>query len=168
MIFKAFPHVFLVFIVLICQVALVNPGSMIPWCGGSLLSNQYVITAAHCTDGHTASSIEILLGEHDTSDSIVDRHTIHTITEHENYNRASADYDFAILKLSAPITFSSVAAPICLPSSELSLYVDQIATAIGWGHTSSEGTSSSILQEVDVTVISNQQCANSYGSQIKK
>ena len=78
------------------------------------------------------------------------------------------DFDFSILKLSTPITFSSVAAPICLPSSESSLYVDQIATAIGWGHTSSEGTSSSILQEVDVTVISNQQCANSYGSQIKK
>ena len=118
---------------------------------GSLLSARHVLTAAHCTVGSSpSSSIRV----HDTTDSVADIRTITAITD--------TDYDFSILTLAAPITFSSVAAPVCLPASASSLYTGQVATVTGWGTTSFGGSLSSTLLEVDVTVVSNGQCSNSY------
>ena len=129
---------------------------------GSLLSARHVLTAAHCTVGSSPSSIRVLVGEHDTTDSVADIRTISAITDHPSYNNANTDYDFSILTLAAPITFSSVAAPVCLPASASSLYTGQVATVTGWGTTSFGGSLSSTLLEVDVTVVSNGQCSNSY------
>ena len=145
-----------------------HPGYKKPWCAGAIVSSQHILTAAHCTDGHNIFNIEVLLGEHDTSDFTVDRHAISAITEHPSFNRELLNYDFSIVTLAAPITFSSSVAAICLPASTSSLYIGQKATVIGWGDTSYEGVSSSILQEVDVTVTTNAQCSNSYGSQIQR
>ena len=150
------------------MVALVNPGQKTPWCGGSLVSSQHVVTAAHCTHGHTAASIEVLVGEHDTSDTEADRHNISAITHHPSYNHTTLDFDVSVLTLAAPINFSSTAAPVCLPASESSLYTDEVATVIGWGDTSEGGSQSSTLQEVNVNIVNNDDCVTAYGNRIKR
>ena len=94
-----------------------------PWCGGSLLSARHVLTAAHCTVGQSAASIRVLVGEHDTTDSEADIRTISAITDHPDYDSSNSfAYDFSILTLAEPLTFSSVVAPVCLPSLVSSLY----------------------------------------------
>ena len=150
------------------MVALVHPGEMTPWCGGSIVSSQHVLTAAHCTHGHTASTIQVLVGEHDTSDTLADRHSVSSIAPHPRYNHSTADFDFSILTLAAPLNFSSAAAPVCLPASSASLFTDQVATVAGWGDTSSGGPQSSTLQEVNVTIVSNDDCQTAYGSRINR
>ena len=109
------------------------------------------------------------MGEHDTSDSIADLQDVSKIRNHPRYNFDTTDYDFSILFLTFPLTFSYTIAPICLPASTQSLYTGQVATVTGWGLTSSDGSSSaSTLQEAEVEVISNQACSDHYPGKIKR
>ena len=108
------------------------------------------------------------MGEHDTSDSELDRREVSKIKTHPRYNHENADYDFAILFLSSPLTFSSTIAAVCLPASTQSLYTGQVATVTGWGLTSSGGSPASTLQEAEVEVISNEECRNHYPGNIER
>ena len=153
---------------------LVTPGEQTPWCGGSIITSLHILTAAHCTyytsieDVKAPASIQVLVGEHYTSDSIADVHNVSKITSHPRFNHDNADYDFSILTLTTPINFSSKAAPICLPASVASLYTGQVATVTGWGDTGADGSPASTLQEVDVLVESNDKCNDYYPGKIKE
>merc|ERR1712214_277154 len=110
---------------------------------------------------------QVLIGEHDTSDSVEDRREVSKIRSHPRYVQEKADYDVSILFLSSSLTFSSTIAPVCLPASIQSLYTGQVATVTGWGLTSSGGSQASTLQEAEVEVISNQACNNHYPGKIR-
>ena len=146
---------------------LVSSSGKTPWCGGSLISDQHVLTAAHCTEGGSTSSIRVLLGEHDTTDSVADIRSISAITDHPNYNSGTLENDYSILTLSNPVTFNNQMAPVCLPADTSVLYTNKMATVTGWGTTSSGGSLSPRLLEVNVNVTSNEFCNNAYGN-IKK
>ena len=143
---------------------LVSSSGKTPWCGGSLISDRHVLTAAHCTYGGSTSSIRVLLGEHDTTDSVADIRTISAITDHPNYNDGTLENDYSILTLSNPVTFNKQMAPVCLPADTSVLYTNKMATVTGWGTTSSGGSLSPRLLEVNVNVTSNADCNVAYGN----
>merc|ERR1712168_803696 len=101
------------------------------------------MTAAHCTEGSggelTPSDIRVLLGEHNISDTVNYIVPISQIIDHPNYNFPF--YDYSILKLSSPLTFSETMSPICLPAITSELYVGVLATVTGWGASSSGASS---------------------------
>ena len=112
--------------------------------------------------------LQVLVGEHNTADNVTDRRDVSKIRGHPRYSYEEADYDFSILFLSSPLTFSSAVAPVCLPASTQSLYTGQVATVTGWGLTSSGGSPASTLQEAEVEVISNQECSDHYPGKIER
>merc|ERR1719221_1286415 len=148
------------------QVGLVSASGSHPWCGGTLISSQHVLTAAHCTDGSSPSSIAVLLGEHKIDDSQYNRVAISAITDHPGYNSGTLDSDFSILTLAEPVTFSNSISPACLPATTSKDYAGHVATVSDWGTLSSGGNQPTVLNDVDVTIQTNQACNDAYGNQI--
>merc|ERR1719510_1764001 len=148
------------------QVALVTKKGSHPWCGGTLISPQHVLTAAHCTAGESSKSIPVLLGEHSINDNSFTRVKISAITDHPDYNRGTLDNDFSILTLAEPVSFSPSVSPACLPASDSGDYAGQLATVSGWGTLTSGGNQPTVLHDVSVTVETNQACDSAYGGDI--
>merc|ERR1719458_476167 len=145
------------------QVGLVSRNGRSPFCGGTLISSTHVLTAAHCTQTD-ASSIAVILGEHNIADSEFNRVNVAEIINHPEYNSGTTDNDYAILRLASPVTFTNEVSPACLPADLSNTFAGVLATVTGWGTLSSGGSQPTVLQEVDVTVTTNTECNNAYGS----
>ncbi|GBL72282.1 Proclotting enzyme [Araneus ventricosus] len=145
------------------MVALLNNKNKF-FCGGSLINNQYVITAAHCTFGTSKNQIVARLGEYDFNDPR-DPHDDYRVVEvkrHGQYNSMSLRNDIALLKLEKPVAFNEFVKTICLPEAAMD-YIGNVTTLVGWGHLNGgSGGTSDVLQEASFPVISNDQCSSGH------
>lgn len=73
-----------------------------PICGGAILTDKFVITAAHCVFGRPARTLFVRVGTSNKYEGGV-VHDVAVAQIHPSYNRATYDYDVAILQLAVPI-----------------------------------------------------------------
>uniref|UniRef100_A0A4W4HTI5 Coagulation factor IXa n=1 Tax=Electrophorus electricus TaxID=8005 RepID=A0A4W4HTI5_ELEEL len=154
------------------QVALVVRSTQQVFCGGSILSELWVVTAAHCLK-ERKDAFFVRVGELDVSRSEGTEQDLEVekAVLHPRYDPAVSAYnhDVALLRLRAAVLFSDQVRPVCLGPKAFTdalLHSDTLAMVSGWGRLRFHGRPAGALQKIEVPYVERSECKDSSSDRI--
>ncbi|TAN46780.1 MAG: trypsin-like serine protease [Methylococcaceae bacterium] len=129
------------------------------FCGGALIADNWVLTAAHCVEGTRPESLQVVAQIYDLTKDSGQVSAVRRKIMHPNYNRFSMNADIALLELATPLD----AIPIPVLQQNLALTGQWLSIA-GWGSIDKAGNNyAEQLRETEVPIVSNATCQRAYG-----
>jgi secreted trypsin-like serine protease len=127
------------------------------FCGGSILNEQYIITAAQClVKIINLSNITVCAGTNRLSGTCRQRREIKNVINHPSFNSHTNENDIALIQVKVPFDFTDKSiARICLPNTTYYDQYPEIGTdviAVGWGKNEA-GQWPDTLQQVTIQVV---------------
>lgn len=130
-------------------------GRLLPICGATILSEKYILTAAHCIRNF---DLRVGVGSHKRSE--VQIYKVKRTFVHEKYE--SNSMDIAIIELKFVLNFNERIQPIKLPKSNEFIPHFAIMTLSGWGETIDSKSTTENLQVLYIPIVDHKICAKAY------
>ncbi|KAH1176479.1 transmembrane protease serine 12 isoform X1 [Mauremys mutica] len=132
-------------------------------CGGSLVNEYSVLTAAHCVRRQMDPYYwRVVIGLHDISrpERHTEKYSVREIIVHSEFRIETFENDIALFKLYKSVSYNDYIQPICLPFVHIHLNINNQTKCFisGWGSISEKGEGSPILQEAQVDIIPSDIC----------
>ena len=140
-------------------------------CSGSILSEKYVLTAAHCFHRLDETKMNIIAGSDDPANSIpekkrnlVQKKKIDNVKIHPLYENPAARYDLAIVKIKGQFMFRNSRWPICIPEETRSreFHFSKGYSLVGFGRDLNLDNRGSVLTTLDLDVQPTVACSSQY------
>ncbi|XP_067628968.1 chymotrypsin-2-like [Eurosta solidaginis] len=133
------------------------------FCGGAIITNQFVVTAASCVSGLQKNWIKVVAGTNDWMDFGIDMLDVTEIFVHCNFDKPLYHNDIALLKLSRKLIFDDKIKNITIVDED-ELVEDDELTMTGWGSADVNGAYRNMLHQLKVNYLPYEDCRKSYGN----
>ncbi|XP_062327113.1 chymotrypsin A-like [Osmerus eperlanus] len=137
------------------------------FCGGSLINENWVITAARCA---VKPHHSVILGEHDRSSKAEDIQTIKVdkVFQHPKYNSFIDNNDITLIKLASPAQMGLRVSPVCVAETGDNFPGGLTCMTSGWGLTCHNAPDTpALLQQAALPLLTNSECEGFWGSNIR-
>ncbi|XP_051464178.1 transmembrane protease serine 2 [Apus apus] len=134
-------------------------------CGGSIITRQWIVTAAHCVEGRFSDpySWRVYAGILNQNEMLLrNGYRVQLIISHPYYDTDSKDNDVALMKLETPLTFTDTVQPVCLPNPGMMFQPNQQCWISGWGAEYQGGKTLNNLNYAMVPLIEHSRCNSVY------